>query len=152
MQIKDVLITDFTTPAFTEMFKRYFSELNVNVKNWENLFKEMNNEERNFAYVRFGEDGNCIGFIQFTIMTFSSWFFESNMGFVRELWIENEYRRRGHGRDLLLCAEKYFIQKDIYKSILTTDTASDFYISCGYVKDIDILAKNKDTVFIKNLR
>ena len=152
MQIKDVLISDFTTPEFTEMFKRYFTELNVSVKDWEKLFQKMNSEARNFAYIRIGDDGNCIGFIQFTIMPFSSWFFESNMGFVRELWIENKYRRRGHGKALLSCAEKFFVNRGVYKSILTTDTATDFYINCGYLKDIDILAKNKDTVFVKNLR
>ncbi|HBR31548.1 MAG TPA: hypothetical protein DD733_05655 [Clostridiales bacterium] len=38
------------------------------------------------------------------------------------------------------------------KSILTTDTAEKFYEKNGYVKDSTIIAKNKDDVFVKELR
>jgi hypothetical protein len=48
--------------------------------------------------------------------------------------------------------EEYFSSQDIYKTILTTDTAESFYIRRGYQKEPDISAKNNDTVFIKSLR
>ncbi len=152
MQIKDVLINDFTNPDFRTMFKRYFDEMNVNVRDWDALFSEMNDEKHNLAYIRFNEDGVPVGFIQFTVMPFASWFFEFDTGFIREFWIDGKYRGQGHGSMLLRHAEEYFIGKGVCKSILTTDTAESFYIRRGYKKDIDIRAKNNDMVFVKNLR
>ena len=151
MQQKDILINDFTDPAFEMAFKRYFADIGVNVRDWDRLFSEMNSEERNLAYMRFDEDDIPIGFIQFTIMSFSSWFFKTEIGFIREFWVEHKHRGQGHGSALLHLAEEYFIGKGVHKAILTTDTAEDFYVRLGYKKDVDIAAKNNDPVFIKSL-
>ena len=152
MQIKEVLINDFTNPDFRTMFMRYFDEINVNVDDWDALFSEMNNEKQNLAYIRFNEDGSPVGFIQFTVMSFASWFFDFETGFIREFWVDSRFRGQGHGSMLLRRAEEYFIGNGVYRSILTTDTAESFYIRRGYKKDTDIRAKNNDAVFVKNLR
>lgn len=151
MEIKNILIDDFNDPDFRAMFKRYFDELNVKVNEWDKLFDLMNREKRNFAYIRYLDD-IPIGFIQFTVITFSGGFFEAKMGFIREFWIDGEYRGKGHGSELLCLAEEYFISNGVYKSILTTDTAERFYIRHGYTKDVDIKAKNNFAVFVKALR
>ena len=150
--MRDILICDFNNFDFQNMFKSYFGELGVSVSNWSRLFKAMNDENRNFAFIRYDEIGNPIGFIQFTVITFSSWFFEAKAGFIREFWVNGECRNLGHGSGLLRCAEEYFISNGIYKSILTTDTAEKFYLRHGYVKDVDITAKNEDDVYVKSLR
>ena len=134
------------------MFKSYFCELDVNVSNWKRLFKAMNDENRNFAYLLYDEDESPIGFIQFTAITLSSGFFETKMGFIREFWISGKCRNRGHGSCLLRLAEEYFISNGIRKSILTTNTAARFYIRHGYVQDVDIAAKNGYDVFVKALK
>lgn len=152
MSFKNLLTSDFTLPEFKTAFKRYFAELQISVTKWDELFAEMNNEGRNFAYLRLDESNRVVGFIQFTEIAFSSWFFETKMGFIREFWIDPAYRSAGHGSELLRCAEEYFADKGIYKIILTTDTAERFYLCRGYQRDPDISAKNKDDVFIKNLR
>ena len=150
--MKNIFINDFSNSDFKAMFQTYFNELDVRVGNWDRLFKAMNDENRNFAYLRYGEESNPIGFIQFTVITFSSGFFETKMGFIREFWVNSNCRNQGHGSELLRLAEEYFIGKGVYKSILTTYTAEKFYIRHGYVKDVTIKAKNNFDVFIKALR
>lgn len=43
--MKDYFITDFSNPLFQAAFKEYFCELGINVKDWEGLFCEMNEDE-----------------------------------------------------------------------------------------------------------
>ena len=65
------------------MFKQYFAELEINVKDWEGLFEEMNTHNGgNCAYIRFC-DGKPAGFIQFTTVTLENWFFKEKLGFIR---------------------------------------------------------------------
>ena len=150
--MKDILISDFKNIDFQNMFKSYFDKLSVKVSDWNRLFKAMNDENRNLAYIRYDESSSPIGFIQFTVITFSSGFFEAKAGFIREFWVNGNCRNLGHGSELLRLAEEYFISNGVYKSILTTDTAEKFYLRHGYVKDVDITAKNEFDVYIKILR
>ena len=150
--MKDLLITDFTNSDFQKAFKLYFDELGVKVEQWDALFAEMNEGKDNVAYLRSSEANQVIGFIQFIPITLSNWFFQSHLGFIREFWIAKEYRGKGYGTDLLRLAEMYFKDNGIFKSILTTDTAPIFYEKNGYIKDVAIAAKNKDNVYIKELR
>ena len=151
----DFLISDFTDPVFGAAFQRYFTEMEINVKDWNGLFREMNegNEgEKNAAYVRMDADGGVIGFIQFVPIRFASWFFEETRGFIREFWVAEEFRSQGHGSELLALAEQYFLDNGIYASILTTDTAQRFYERHGYAKVPGCRAKNQDDVFAKRLK
>lgn len=150
----DALITDFSDPWFQAAFRQYFEELGLKVKDWDGLFREMdqgNSGEKNTAYVRTGPEG-VIGFIMFIPICFTSWFFEETCGFVREFWVAAEHRGRGLGSGLLALAERYFLEHGIYTSILTTDTAGRFYERRGYRKAAGCSAKNKDEVFVKRLK
>lgn len=153
--MKDIQITDFTDPDFTAAFKEYFREVGMIFEDWDVLFNEMNNEEldgyKGQGYVRYSDNGNVIGFIQFIPIKMTNWFLNEKLGFIRELWISGEYRKMGHATDLLRLAEQYFIDMDIRKIVLTADTASDFYGKCGYRKDLNITALNNLDVFIKEL-
>lgn len=147
---QDILISDFSHPSFQAAFQLYFKELGINVKDWDGLFQEMNDEKDNKAFVRVTEDNSIVGFIQFKPITLSNWFFEENMGFIREFWIAGEYRNQGYGTELLHLAENYFAQNNIRKTILTTDTAEKFYVRNGYRKDQAFTAANKYEVFVKD--
>lgn len=148
----DVLISDFSDPLFQTAFQTYFSELGIAVKDWDGLFREMNEEGDNQAFVRTAKDGSIIGFLQFKPTTFTSWFFEETCGFIREFWISKAYRSAGHGAALLRRAENYFKEHGMYTSILTTDTAERFYRKHGYQKAPGCKAKNENAVFLKPLR
>ncbi len=150
--MKDCVITDFFDPRFQTAFQEYFKELEIKINNWDNLFDEINKEKDNVAILRIAEDNKVIGFILFKIEIFKNWFFEEKIGFVREFWISRGFRKKGHGSSLLNLAEKYFVKQEVYKSILTTDTAPNFYIKQNYIQDFSYSAKNKDQVFVKLLK
>lgn len=147
----DTMISDFSDSLFQSAFKRYFCELGYNIKDWDGLFKEMNDEGDNTAIVRTTEDGEIIGFIQFKPVKFTSWFFEETCGFIREFWIAEQFRNKNHGTALIKLVEERFLENGIYTSILTTDTAAHFYEKHGYVKALGCKAKNQDEVFVKHL-
>lgn len=147
----DAFITDFSNPLFQDAFRAYFAELGIPVKDWSGLFQEMNDEGGNTAFLRIAEDGSLIGFIQFRPIVFTSSFFEETCGFIREFYVAEKYRKKGCGTALLFMAENYFREKDIEISILTTDTAEDFYRKNGYEKLSGCKAKNQDAVFVKRI-
>ena len=148
----DTLISDFSAPLFRNAFRQYFSELGINVTDWNSLFKEMNDEGDNLAFVRTTQDGTGIGFIQFKPITFTSWFFEETCGFIREFWVSENYWNAGHGTALIRLAEGYFYDHGLYTSILTSDTAERFYLRHSYHKRPGCKAKNGDDVFMKRLK
>nr|WP_304976342.1 GNAT family N-acetyltransferase [uncultured Acetatifactor sp.] len=115
----DNLISDFSDSLFQAVFKQYFSELGLHIRDWDGLFREMNADGGNLAFVMTSDSGNVIGFIQFKLLKFTC-------GFIREFWVADEYRNQAHGSALLALAEEHFLKNGIYTSILTTDTISGF--------------------------
>ena len=154
MQTTDLLIRDFSSPLFQQAFRLYFAELGIEVRDWDGLFREMNRGEageQNLSYLRLTGEGGTIGFIQFCMLPFSSWFFDASLGFVREFWVAEPFRGKGHGSALLQLAEDYFAAHGAGGSILTSDTARDFYVRRGYRRARGAAAKNQLPVFIKPL-
>lgn len=151
IECADTLVTDFSDPLFQTAFRKYFAELGVSVSDWDGLFRQMNDEGGNSAYVRFDKRGEVIGFIQCRPIEFKSWFFEETCGFIREFWVAEKHRRSGHGSALIELAERGFVEHGIFTSILTTDTAEGFYLRHGYERARGCRAKNGDDVFVKRL-
>lgn len=145
-------ITDFSNSIFQSAFKQYFQELGIIVSDWEDLFKQMNKDKETIAFIRYNNNNDCIGFIQVKPTIFSNDFFEEPYGFIRELWINKKYRLCGHGAALMKLAEEYFYKNGIYKSILTTSTAPEFYKKLDYKISFSCKAKNNDPVYIKQLK
>lgn len=150
MAFFDVLISDFRDFRFQSSFRLYFDELGVQVKDWDGLFREMN-EGDNHAYVRFSAENQVVGFLMFTPITFTSWFLEEKAGFIREFWITKPFRGRGHGSELLKLTEDWFLSHGLPRAVLTSDTAPGFYLKNGYRPGIGYTAKNRDPVFVKDL-
>lgn len=140
----DNLISDFSDSLFQAVFKQYFSELGLHIRDWDGLFREMNADGGNLAFVMTSDSGNVIGFIQSKLLKFTC-------GFIREFWVADEYKNQAHGSALLALAEEHFLKNGIYTSILTTDTAAHFYEKHGYISAPGCKAKNQDAVFVKHL-
>lgn len=149
--MKDYLTKDFSTQNFQVAFKQYFNELVINVDNWDELFESMNSEADNLAFVRLNYNNEVIGFIQFKIDILKNCFFEEKIGFIREFWISDKFRKCGQGTDLLLKLERYFLDNNVFKVVLTTDTAQGFYSRLGYINDRSYKAINDIEVFTKIL-
>ncbi|MBE6989556.1 MAG: GNAT family N-acetyltransferase [Ruminococcaceae bacterium] len=147
----DRLISDFSDPQFRQGFRQYFDELGISVSDWDALFREMDGDGDNAAFIRSAPDGRIVGFLQFRPAAFTSWFFEETCGFIREFWVAPAFRGSGHGSALIARAERYFLEQGMYTAVLTTDTAPDFYTRHGYVRAPGCRAKNGDEVFIKRL-
>ncbi len=151
MAVNTILLSDFTDPRFRAAFQAYFAELDISVRDWEGLFREMNEEGNNFAWLLLDDSGGTRGFLQFQMTGFSNWFFEESFGFIREFWIAPAHRRQGYGRFLLHLAETYFVEHGAYRAVLTADDAVDFYLANGYESASGVKAKNKMDVLTKNL-
>lgn len=146
-----VTIADFKNRLFVSAFKQYFSEFGINVNDWESLFDEMNREEHMGAFLMVESGDSVLGFIQYQFIQLNSSFFEQNLGFIREFWVQSEYRKRGYGTYLLKKAEEHFCEKGIKKIILTSDTEEVYFTAHGYKRDMSIYAKNNDNVYVKEL-
>ena len=152
MTTKDLLITDFSEPLFQAMFKKYFAELGINVKDWDGLWAKMNAPgETNLAYIRLCEN-EPIGFIQFTNIMLEDRFFKEKLGFIREFWVDEKFRKHGHGIELLSLAEKYFSDNGIHRVVLTAEkNEQHFYLKRGYRICEDMEAKNGMAVSVKDI-
>ncbi len=149
--MKDIFLTDYNNKHFKDAFKIYFDELGIKVDNWEELYSEIQNDYDTYTFLRLTDNEEIVGFVMFKCTELSNWFLNCPIGFIREFWVSSAYRGTGNGAQLLKLAENYFISKNIWKAILTTENASAFYEKFGYKKDPYIYAKNKDDVLIKTL-
>ena len=148
MMYTDQFIRDYNHVNFQNAFRAYFTELGIQVTDWNGLFQQMTDEGVP-AIVRKNEQGTVIGFIQFSRIEMTSWFFEDRYGFIQEFWVAPEQRNCGIGSELLAQAEAFFSRQGIHKMILTSDTAEGFYRKHGYRRDEGIVAKNRALVFVK---
>ena len=151
MAASTTLLSDFTDPRFRGAFQDYFAELKITVRDWNGLFREMDAGGTNRAWLLPDEAGEVCGFLLFQVTGFSHWFFQEPFGFIREFWVHPAHRRQGYGRELLRLTEDYFAAHDAYRSILTADTAVEFYLANGYRRAPGIRAKNKMEVLSKVL-
>ena len=145
-----LLIDDFSNELFQKAFKEYFRELKMEVDDWNSLFESMNSQGGNLAYLWLDNE-EVIGFLEFRIEKTEHWFITEDFGFVREFWIKSNYRNQTLGTKLLDKVENYFIENQIFKVLLTTDTAPSFYLKNGYRLAKSYSSLNKDPVYFKQL-
>lgn len=151
MATQTILISDFTDPRFRTAFQTYFIELGAHIKDWDGLFREMNEDGNNSAYLALDASDTAIGFLQFQLTAFTNWFMEEKLGFIREFWVDPAHRGRGLGTELLSMTERYLKEHSAYRAVLTSDNAIGFYLARGYIKSPGISAKNKMEVLSKDL-
>ncbi|MDE8329947.1 GNAT family N-acetyltransferase [Erysipelothrix rhusiopathiae] len=125
--MKKVSIDDLRNHQFQDAFIEYFKEFGYQIPQHDVFFEAMNNEQDNkvFAYEA---EGKLIAFIMFRCETFTNWFFNEDVVFVRELWVKKSYRNKGLASKLLVEVEGYARRNQIHKLILTTETAVHLYL------------------------
>ncbi|WP_323611024.1 GNAT family N-acetyltransferase [Erysipelothrix enhydrae] len=127
-----------------------FNESGYQMDQEDEFFEAMNDERDNKVFA-FKEDEKLIAFIMFRVETFTNWFFREEVVFVRELCVKKPYRKIGLASKLLVEVEGYVRRSQIYKLILTTETAAHLYLKNCYTHDRSYTAKNKHSASIKNL-
>jgi len=65
----------------------------------------------------------------------SDWCKRAGWGFIREFYIQKDFRRLGMGGLLVAEVEQQLRSKNIKQIYLTTDTAFEFWLHCGYQTD-----------------
>lgn len=146
-----ILINDFTDLRFQRAFKLYFKELGIEVSDWKSLFDEMDQEHKNLCYM-ITKDHETIAFIQFCLEKSEHWFLPQEFAFIRELWVDENYRNKDLGSKLLNYVETYVLKHEIYEIILTSVPKSKFYVKNGYKENQSYKPKNEDTVYTKSLK
>ncbi|MDE8314615.1 GNAT family N-acetyltransferase [Erysipelothrix rhusiopathiae] len=125
--MKKVSIDDLRNHQFQDAFIQHLKEFGYQIPQHDVFFETMNNEQDNkvFAYEA---EGKLIAFIMFRCETFTNWFFNEDVVFVRELWVKKSYRNKGLASKLLVEVEGYARRNQIHKLILTTETAVHLYL------------------------
>ena len=142
-------INDFRNQDFRLLLKQYFDEFDIKISNWDRLF-EVINHDHNLAYLLY-KDGVAIGFIMFSIERSSHPYITERFGFVKEFYVDKNYQNKGYGSTLLNKCEQYLLDYNVYKVVLTTDTAETFYNKHGYKQAFSYISKNEDPVYFKIL-
>ena len=149
--MKDIFVDNFESELFTTAFKKYFSEISDRERNWPLLFKQMN-AEKDVTKAIMRLDGDIVvGFIMFCKIKLECLFFYEEMGYIREFWVDPEYRKSGHGKELLAIVEEYFCECGVSQIALTAAEELElFYAKQGYIKS-SVLKKDGefDKVFVK---
>lgn len=146
------LLEDKTDARFQLAFKQYFEEIEIQISDWDDLFRQMSQEEGNLTFLIENEDKDAvIGFLEFRFDRLNNWFFEEKVGFIREFWIHPDRRGQNLGTGLLRHTELYLQQNQVHKVILTSDTAEAFYQKNRYQIDRSYMAKNDLPVYSKVL-
>ncbi len=151
---QDIYLIHFQDPRFRQAFQQYFGELGIQVKDWEGLFQEIEQDTRGtrgWLRLQEGNPQKTVGFIMFCPMELSSWFFTKKAGFIREFWVAEAFRGQGHGSQMLGMAEQHLLRAGMSQVMLTTNTAENFYLCRGYRRDPGYTAKNGDPVLVKDL-
>ena len=149
--MKDILISDFEAPYIQKLFQRYYGELGFQVWDWNDFWQEVCEAKDLYAWLRFSDAGEAIGFVQFQLIEFSNNLFREQLGFVRELWVSGAYQEKGYGTELLRMAENYFKKHGLSRSILKPGILYEFFAGRGYALSKATTAKDYEDVFVKNL-
>lgn len=91
------------------------------------------------------DEGVLLGFCCGQV--FKSMCYEVNYGEITELFILDDYRRKGVGKGLMAFLEGEFQKHDIRSYQLFTgrdnDIAKRFYQSCGYSEDTEVMFRKR---------
>ena len=97
------------------------------------------------------ENKQLIGFAIYQIDTpQSDWCKKEGWGFVRELYIQKDYRKQGYGYKLVKNIERCLINKNVKDIYLNSDDAIIFWNKCNYINTNEVNADGMYTL-IKNV-
>ena len=153
----DVFVEDFESEPFMTAFKTYFGEISGRERNWPMLFRQMNAEREVTRAVLLQDGGTAVGFVLFCPLQLSCPFFTETYGYIRELWVASEYRRRGNGRLLLALAEQDLANREtaqgtkIARVLLKADPrATGFFEKQGYTVS-DTAVSEEGVMYTKHI-
>ncbi len=141
--------------AFIKMFTKYFrDDFKIEITE-KAICKECNAiGESSIAKISSLDllflDEEPVGFIYYQIDTSqSNWCEREDWGFIREIYIEPDFRKSGLGTKLILHAEENLYSNGTRNLYLTSDNNDTFWKSLGYNKTDKISTINHDPIYEK---
>ena len=149
--MRDIFVEDFESELFTAAFKKYFCEISTSSRNWEMLFRQMNDEKDTTKAIMRLDGNTVVGFIMFCEIELQCIFFSEKFGYIRELWVDRSYRRTGYGSHLMHLAEQYFVSRKMLQMALkATSNSEEFYRNQGYSLS-EVIVSESDAIFTKKI-
>ena len=155
-----MIIKTYENTQRQEFLKMLITYFNDDMKcNWSSefiedkilgLFEEKRSKEILYIDV-LEENKQLIGFAIYQIDTpQSDWCKKEGWGFVRELYIQKDYRKQGYGYKLVKNIERCLINKNVKDIYLNADDAIIFWNKCNYINTNEVDADGMYTL-IKNV-
>lgn len=149
-------ITDANNPTFQILFKAYFNEMNIKLKEDTKMWDEMNKDIQLFDIktVVLLENDDAIGFTMFQVdQKENPWCMVEGAGDIREFYVQSEFRKQGYGSSMFNLVKNYFNELNIKEIYLTTseDDGEPFWFKQGFKDTGKINPKNKLKEFVYNL-
>ena len=99
------------------------------------FFAEHYNNENTFCFIA-DQDGKEIGFANGYVILPSKIFMQSQIGLIENIFIEEEFRKKGYGKRLVQACYDWFYQVDINEVFVNVVPANEgskaFWESIGY--------------------
>lgn len=160
-KINIINYSDADYESFAKMFFDYFSNDIKTGDSFEIIKREVVDKQvlpffKNQAiFINIAKiDDNPVGFIIYQIdSNKSDWCERPGEGFIRELYVDKNFRNKGLGGKLLVSAENNFRNLKVQKVYLTTDIkdyVKEFYLNKGYISE-NKLSKNNSEYMYKDL-
>lgn len=147
---------DFEYKQFVDMFYSYFLydlEMEIEYSQIEEVCSDIveSAKKRVIFFDLLIIDGNPKGFIIYQIDSPErDWCQKIGFGFIREIFIEHDCRKKGFGKLLVSHAEEILKSMNVKEIYLTSDNEK-FWIKCGYMKTDEKGYKNQEPIYIKRL-
>ncbi|BCJ98713.1 GNAT family N-acetyltransferase [Anaerocolumna chitinilytica] len=158
MELKKVEIrpySDIDMANFIRMFCSYFRtdfKYDISDKKSEELCNKIADSVMTgvTALDMLAVNGELVGFISYQVDSQKSdWCEREGWGFIREMYISHNMRRKGLGSILVDHAEMMLYDKGTKHIYLTSDEAGEFWRSCGYTETKSLSTINHDPIYEK---
>ncbi len=153
LKFKNIDLNDL---QFQMAFHKYFAEYGITLKPDTDVFDELIKAEKTEGLQSIGlmHSKELLGFVLYQIETFesNSSFFKQKVGYIREIWVNKDYRGQKLGTKLMEEVYTRLRNVGVCKVLLTYDEdAIGFYEKLGYEYDDSYEAKNKLKCIVKVL-
>ena len=155
-----MIIKTYENTQRKEFLKMLITYLNDDMKfNWSSEFIEdkilglfEEKWSKKILYIDVLEENKqLIGFAIYQIDTpQSDWCKKEGWGFVRELYIQKDYRKQGYGYKLVKNIERRLINENVKDIYLNADDAIIFWNKCNYINTNEVDSDGMYTL-IKNV-
>lgn len=155
--IKNAITKEFDFESFVIMFNSYFLydfKIELQYSKIEEICSEIveNVKKRIINLDLIYNNNKSVGFIIYQIDSpKSDWCQKEGLGFIREIYIKQEFRGQGLSRLLVNHAEHFLKDSGVEQIYLTSENTGLFWNNLGYESTQELGYENNDEIYIKTI-